>query len=294
MAKEEPEIIQLQNEELTFSALTMGQGTPVLCLHGFPDDYRSFRKQMKPIADAGFQVIAPMMRGYEPSSQPQNKDYHVISLAKDVNAWLDHLKIQKAHLIGHDWGAITSYAAAALYPNRFYSLTTIAIPHLKNLPGGLMNFPGQVKNSWYILFFQLPFISDFTVKNNSFAFIEKLWRDWSPGFDLPEEEMSRLKQTFSAPGVLDAALRYYRALPDFVSDQGKESWSALSMPIRLPTLAITGKEDGCMESSLHRSMMKDEDFPAGLQIKEIDHGGHFVHLEKPDEVNKIILDFIEK
>ena len=284
----------LKASGLSFSALEQGEGELVLCLHGFPDHNRSWRLQLPALAEAGYHVVAPMLRGYEPSSQPKDGDYHVVRMAEDVVGWLDHLGVEKCHLVGHDWGAIIGYASAALAPDRFHSLSTLAVPHLRRMPQGLRKDPGQVLNSWYMLFFQLRLLSDYVVEFNDFAFIEKLWRDWSPGWDYPKGEMEALKETFRAEGVKRAALGYYRAFFDAVSPAARETRKLTSAKIQVPTLAITGATDGCMDTVLYDLVMLEEDFPAGLQVVRISGGGHFVQQEKPAEVNKFLVEWIKE
>ena len=142
------EHLRLSNGDLEFSALASGlkenEGGPlVICLHGFPDNARSFRFQLPALAKAGYRVIAPTLRGYEPSSQPDDKDYSFGALARDVIAWLDDLNEDKVHLIGHDWGAGITYVAGALAPERFHSLTTIAVPHAAGFPRACDRYPAS-------------------------------------------------------------------------------------------------------------------------------------------------------
>lgn len=279
---------------LEFSAIEQGEGEPVLCLHGFPDHARSWRHQLPAFAEAGYRAVAPMLRGYEPSSQPEDGDYHVVRMAEDVIGWLDDLGAEKCHLVGHDWGAIISYASAALAPERFHSVSTLAVPHLRRMPQGLRKDPRQVLNSWYMLFFQLRLVSDYIVEFNDFAFIEKLWRDWSPGWDFPRDEMEALKNTFRAEGVKHAALGYYRAFFDAVSGAARETRKLTSAKIHVPTLAMTGATDGCMDTILYDLVMREEDFPAGLQVVRVSGAGHFLHQEKPAEVNKFLLEWVRE
>ena len=114
--------LSLETNGLTFHAFDEGTGPIALCLHGFPDHARSFRHQLDVLARAGYRAIAPTLRGYEPSSQPDDGDYHMLRMAEDVVAWIDALDADRVHLIGHDWGAVIGYAAAALAPERFHSL----------------------------------------------------------------------------------------------------------------------------------------------------------------------------
>ena len=122
------EALRLHAGPLTFSSLAAGVGPPVLLVHGFPDHARSWRLQLPALAEAGYRAVAPTLRGYEPSSQPADGDYHIVRMAEDLGG-------EPVHLVGHDWGAVIAYVAAALAPDRLRSLTTLAIPH----PGRLQS-----------------------------------------------------------------------------------------------------------------------------------------------------------
>jgi len=290
-----PETTTLQASGLTFSALTEGDGPVVLCLHGFPDNRRSFRLQLPALAAAGFRAVAPTLRGYEPSSQPADGDYHIVRMAEDVVGWIDDLLQERVHLVGHDWGAVIAYAAAALAPERLHSLTTLALPHPGRLRrDGIRELPSQILNSWYMLFFQLRGIAEWVLEARDWAFIEKLWRDWSPGWELPAEELVTVKETLGQPGVKKAALAYYRSMFDFRTPAARETARLLESPIRVPTLALTGALDGCMDTRLHDLAMKPEDFPAGFRVTRVFDAGHFLHQEKPEEVNRILLDWLPR
>jgi len=287
------ETTTLQASGLRFSALAQGDGPVVLCLHGFPDNRRSFRQQLPALAGAGFRALAPTLRGYEPSSQPPDGDYHIVRMAEDVVGWIDDLDQERVHLVGHDWGAVIGYAAAALAPERLLSLTTLAIPHPGRLQQGIRKLPSQLWNSWYMLFFQLRGIADRVVEARDWAFIEKLWRDWSPGWELPPEELASVKETLAQPGVKRAALGYYRAMFDF-SPAAKQTTRLLESQIGVPTLALTGALDGCMDTRLHDLALPEEDFPAGLRVVRIEGAGHFLHQEKPEAVNPILLEWLRR
>ncbi len=289
------ERLTLHANDLSFSALTAGSGPVVLCLHGFPDNLRSFRHQLQALADVGFRAIAPAIRGYEPSSLSKDGDYHLVRMAEDVVAWIDELGEERVHLVGHDWGALIGYAAAALAPERLLSLTTLAIPH----PGGmrrdgLPKLPSQLLNSWYIFFFQLRGLADFAVSARDWKFIEKLWSEWSPGWELPQEELRAVKDTLAQPGVKRAALGYYRAMLGLPGEAARQTQALLDAPIQVPTLAFTGALDGCMDTRLHDLSMKARDFPAGFKVVRVEKAGHFLHQELPDEVNAVLIDWLRR
>jgi pimeloyl-ACP methyl ester carboxylesterase len=283
----------LHHGPLTFSALAQGTGPTVLCLHGFPDHARSFRFQLPALAGAGYRAIAPTLRGYEPSSQPADGDYRLLRMAEDVAAWLDELALEQVHLIGHDWGAVIAYLVAAIWPERLASLTTLAIAHPIRLGQEIVSRrPSQLAKSWYMLFFQLP-LADAWVARQNFAFIDKLWRDWSPGWELPESELAAVKDTMARPGALHAALGYYRALRDVRSRDARKARARLMRPIQVRTLALTGERDGCMDTRLHDGALREADFPRGLRMVRLAGAGHFLHQEKPDEVNEILIRWLQ-
>jgi pimeloyl-ACP methyl ester carboxylesterase len=292
---EDFESLTLRAGSLSFSALVAGTGPTVLLVHGFPDHARSWRLQLPALAEAGYRAVAPTLRGYEPSSQPADADYHIVRMAEDVVAWIDDLGGEPVHLVGHDWGAVIAYATAALAPARLRSLTTLAIPHPGRLQSrGLRKLPSQLLNSWYMLFFQLRGLADFVVEARDWAFVEKLWRDWSPGWDFQVEEVASVKHTLAQPGVKKAALGYYRTMADRRSEAAKDTAQLLSGPVPVRTLALTGARDGCMDTRLHDLAISKEDFPAGVEVVRVEDAGHFLHQERPQEVNRILLDWLAR
>jgi pimeloyl-ACP methyl ester carboxylesterase len=274
---------------IAFHYLAAGKGPIVLALHGFPDSARSYRHQMPALAAAGYRVVAPFMRGYAPTEIPEGGYFGVPALAADAVALAKALSEQPVILIGHDWGAAAAHAAAAMAPERFSKLITIAVPYGPAFTQSLVTSPDQQRRSWYMFYFQLPF-AETAVAMNDFAFIDRLWRDWSPGWEYPPAEMKALKATLGAPGVLTAALSYYRHTFNPPPDAPSLAEVSAPRPIAVPTLYLHGRNDGCIGVELADGM--EAYFAKGLRKEIIDGAGHFVHQEKPDEVNRLILEFI--
>lgn len=277
---------------LRFATLEAGDGPLVLCLHGFPDHARSFRHQLPVLATAGFRAVAPFMRGYAPSDVPADGPYQSAVLGQDAAALIEALGYQRAAVFGHDWGAVAAYGAAVLAPDRVARLVTAAVPHGAAFPTALMTNYDQQRRSWYMFFFQSP-LADMAVAYDDLRFIERLWQDWSPGWTVPAEEMAALKHTFSEPGVLAAALGYYRHTlnplnqrPELAEIQQRVSLS----PVLAPTLYFHGDRDGCVGAELADGM--EQMFPHGLEKVIVPGAGHFVHQEKPDLVNAKLLEFL--
>lgn len=287
------ETLTLHHDGLTFSARAAGEGPLVLMLHGFPDDFHSYDAQIEAIAAAGYRVVVPMMRGYEPGSQSARDLYHLIHLAGDVLAWMNELGAKQCHLVGHDWGALTAYVAVALQPKKFASLTTLAIPHLRRGLVGITEVPGQLVKSSYILLMQFQKAAEMIVERDDFAFVETLWRRWSPDWLYAPADIEQVKATFRQHGVVHAATQYYRCLLQPLSLSTQQSWSLLTSRVQVPTLALTGENDGCMDSRLYDTLMRQQDFEKGLDVRRIAGTGHFLHREAPQEINALILEWLQ-
>jgi len=277
---------------LEFSARIAGPeaGLAVVLVHGFPDSPATFRHQIEPLVEAGYRVIVPTMRGYEPSSQPADGDYSLMALADDVVGWLDDLGIAQAHLVGHDWGAAVAYVAAARFPGRLLSMTALAIPPLARIPDALRRVPRQLQRSWYMNFFQLRGVADRALAAGDWRLLRRLWRDWSPEYELSAAEWLELRTQFEQPGVVGATLAYYRqnATPPVLLGLKPSPVMDLT-EINVPTLVMHGTDDGCMDRRLFEHAVLTADFSAGVDVQEVKGVGHFLHLEAPDVINPILL-----
>jgi len=282
----------VQARGLTFHTLEEGAGPLVLCLHGFPDHARSFRHQLPALAAAGYRAVAPFTRGYAPTDPAPDGFYQSATQALDVLALIEALGYDDAVVYGHDWGALAAYGAAIAAPARVRKLVTSAVPYGPQVADAFFHSYDQQKRFWYMFFFQQPF-ADVAVPHDDFAFIEHLWADWSPGWKCPAEEIESVKATFRKPGVLAAALAYYRAQfgtapqdPALADLQGR----MVAAPIEVPGMMIHGADDALMKSSLLEGMAAL--YPKGLRMEIVPGAGHFVHQERPAVVNALLLDFL--
>lgn len=278
---------------LNFHYLEAGAGPLVLCLHGFPDHARSFRFQLPALAEAGFRAVAPYLRGYAPTDVPEGP-YQSAALATDAVALIEALSPKEpAFVLGHDWGALAAYGAAILAPNRVRKIATIAVPHGPQLMQAILTSYAQMRRSFYVFMFQLP-SAETSVSHNNFEFLDRLWADWSPGWTLPTVEMAALKATFQKPGVLSAALGYYRATfnpalqaPELADLQAR----MMTEPIQVPGLVFHGQKDGCIGVETLDGM--EAVFPKGLAKMVVPDAGHFLHQEKPEAVNEPLVAFLK-
>ncbi len=277
---------------MTFHTLEEGEGPLVLCLHGFPDSLRSFRHQLPALAAAGYRAVAPAMRGYAPTGAAPDGRYQTAALALDAVALIEALDYDDAVVFGHDWGALAAYGAALSAPHRVRKLIAAAVPYGAQVSAAFMSSYDQQRRSWYMFFFQTPF-ADVALAHDDYAFIERLWRDWSPNWDFPTEEMEALKAVFRQPGVAAAALGYYRAMfdPTLQDPALAELQNRMMLdPIDVPALMLHGADDGCMGVELVEGM--GAFFPRGLRTEIVSGTGHFLHQEDPARVNALVLDFL--
>ncbi len=282
----------LRANGLEFSAVVSGpaDGELVVCIHGFPDTPATFRHQLRALSDGGYRVVAPRIRGYESGSQPADGDYGLVTLADDVIGWIDDLGADRAHVVGHDWGAVIAYVVAARHPDRFRTATALAVPPLARIPDAVRRVPRQLARSWYMTWFQLGALAERSLRAGDWHLLRRFWRVWSPGYAMSPDEWSELLDTFERPGVAAGALAYYRqnATPPLLMGL-RRTPAMTATTIGVPTLIINGSDDGCMDRRLFAETVRTGDFPAGVDHVEVAGAGHFVHLERPGVVNETIL-----
>ena len=268
----------------------MGEGPTVLCLHGFPDNASTFRYQLPALATAGYRAISLTLRGYEAGSITPDQDYSVEAIVTDIVAVIDALGQAPVHLIGHDWGAAVAYRVSVSATDRLKSLTTLAVPHAGRFARDGLRIGKQLRLSWYMGFFNVPWISDWVVERNDFAFIRRLWAAWSPNWQPEPGVLDEVIETLAQAGVKSAALAYYRAALSLKALTTSQEEAYYRVPT--PTLALSGERDGCIDSAIFERLIVVEDFPEGVVFHRVMGAGHFFHQERPSEVNRLIIDWL--
>lgn len=280
---------RLTFSEPALSCLATGpEGGPVvLFLHGFPDVPSSFEGLMRAVAAQGHQAIAPWMPGYAPSSlegpfDPESNAGRLLSLCDRVSP------DRPLTVVGHDWGAVITYQMLATAPARFSRAVTMSVPHPMAFVRNLARHPRQLRRSWYMGFFQIPALSDVVVRRDDFAFIERLWAAWSPSYQPPEALMGELKRCLAASH--QAPIDYYRHTARAAGQLGRGENLAIRAPVEVPTLYLHGADDGCVGSEIAQG--QERFFAASLRQEVLGDAGHFLHLERPAEVEETVVGWI--
>ena len=285
--------IRIELPQVTLTALTWGpeDGPLAVLLHGFPDTAHTWRHLGPHLADQGWRVVAPHLRGYAPSELPRDGSFHVGAIMADTVGIHERLGgDDRAVLVGHDWGAIAANALAAHEDCPFGRIVTLAVPPLgavQDFDAGLML--RQMPKSWYILFNQLPFLPERTHER----LIRKLWRDWSPGYDA-REDIAHVLDAMAAPGHRSAPFDFYRALTKpWTVPPTYKPWQAtlMSMPV-LPLAYLHGADDGCMHAGYAAAAATALGDRAECHV--VTGAGHFLQLEEPEVVNQTIAAFIRQ
>ena len=266
-------------------------GAPVVLLHGFPDSPVAWNDVIEHLDTAKFRLIVPYLRGFGPT-EVLSLDLvggQEAALGHDVLALADALNLNRFHLIGHDWGARTAYAACILAPKRILSLAGVASPYLAY--GGNDLPPEQVNNYWYQWFFQLE-LGAKMMNENAKAFCHQLWRAWSPESKFSEKEFAAAAEAWTNPQFAAIVLHYYRmrwggtlSLRAYAASQAQID--AKPKPkISTPTLFITGAADHCVFSAA--SDDQKSAFTGPYEREVLKGLGHFPHREDPKAVAKLL------
>jgi epoxide hydrolase 4 len=261
-----------------------GDGPLLVLLHGFPEFWYGWRQQIRPLAAAGFRVVAPDMRGYNLSSKPDGVGaYDSDQLTADVHGLIHERGAESALLAGHDWGGSVAWATAMKYPEVVDHLAILNAAHPRKLSQGL-HHPGQLRKSWYFFFFDLPELPEGVVHADHWRFFRHFLRDARPGAFTPED-MDRYIEAWSQPGAASGMINYYRSS---VRQSPKRAEAQLR-PIQAPTLVIWGEDDRYLGSELAEP--DHDDVPNLDRVERLPDASHWVHHDEPERVTQLLTGF---
>ena len=280
------EEISINANGLTFRALAEGpaDGAPVLLMHGFPEGAESWGLQLAALGAAGFRAVAPDLRGYGGTDAPEGEDaYHARDLIADVTGLLDALDWERAHVVGHDWGALIGWGFAANHPDRALTWTALSVGHPTAFYRAGREDEDQRKRSEYIRLFWLVGKAEEVLAQDGYRRLRATYREFGPNRDaMPDSLVDAYIEGFARPGRLTAALNYYRV--------ALRELPAITGQVHVPTLLVWGNEDPAVG---RRGTEATADFvEARYRLVELAGAGHWLQFERPQEVAREMIDHL--
>ncbi|MFL6416610.1 MAG: alpha/beta fold hydrolase [Bryobacteraceae bacterium] len=284
---EDLEHLTFQNGDVRLHAVAAGphEGPVVILLHGFPEFWYGWRKQILALAASGFRVVAPDQRGYNTSSKPADvARYRLRELVSDIAAMIGELGQPRVYLAGHDWGAVVAWAVAAWHKEKVARLAILNVPHPGVMWRFLLTHPSQLRRSWYMFFFQIPRVPELLFSARNFrAGVRSLVRTSRPETFSPEE-LTHYRSAWAQPGAVTAMIHWYRALFRYPG-------SFRVGRIEVPTRILWGRKDAFLHPSLATVSRR---MCAFAEVVWFDEATHWVHLEETDAINSSLIQFFSE
>ena len=273
-------------DEVRLHYVTAGEGELVVLLHGFPDFWYSWRHQIPVLARAGLRVAAPDMRGYNLSDQPPGVDaYRIERLTADVHQLVEHLGAKRAHVVGHDWGGIVAWFVGMHHPEALGRLGIVNVPH----PARFLEMarsPTQALRSWYVAFFQVPRVPEAVISARDFFALRQVFRtEPSARSAFDDEDIEAYVGAARRSQGLRGPINYYRAL----SRRNPLDLRKDRRAIPHDTLVLWGEQDAALKADFAEP---DAELVPNCRVVRFPDAGHWVHVEKPAEVNEELVAFL--
>ncbi len=251
-------------------------GPLVVLLHGFPEFWWSWRHQIPALATAGYRVVAPDMRGYNLSDKPYGvSSYRIEKLVGDVAGLIRALGRERAHVVGHDWGAIVAWEFAMRRPEMTDRLAVLNVPHPREMVKGLRR-AAQLRKSWYIFAFQLPGVPERLIARNDFEFLRRTFKGY------PRADVDKYVEAARRARNLNGPINYYRAAMQ-ATLRGR---APAYRPIPSSTLVIWGEDDAFLGKEMAHP---DVRWVPDVRVEMLPGASHWVQLDAPNEVNALLL-----
>lgn len=260
-------------------------GQPVILLHGFPEFWYGWKKQIPALAEAGYRVIVPDQRGYNLSDKPKGvKAYTLAKLADDILGLMDALGYEKVNLVGHDWGAVVAWALAIWHPERLHKLGILNVPH----PAVMLNFlrrgdPEQLRRSWYVFAFQIPWLPEAIMRSGNWRGATRVLRGSGKIHTFTNEDIAEYKKAWSQPGAMKAMLNWYRAAVRYLPKLLKD------VRVKVPTLMLWGMQDVALS---HRMARPSIDYCEDGRLVFFEDATHWVQHDEAESVAKLLIEFL--
>jgi epoxide hydrolase 4 len=259
-------------------------GPLVVLLHGFPEFWYGWRKQIEPLAAAGFHVVVPDQRGYNQSGKPRRiSSYKIDALALDIVGLIDEAGEAKARVVGHDWGGVVAWWLGARHPERIERLAILNVPHPKVMRQTLLTSSGQRRKSWYIFFFQLPGLPERMFSRNGFAHAVEALRSSSRPGTFTDADLDLYREAWSQSGAVRSMIHWYRA--------ALRSQAQATAPLRIPvpTLLLWGAQDRFLGREMAQPSI---DLCDEGRLEFFEDATHWLQHEEPEAVNGRLIEFL--
>ncbi len=257
----------------------------VILLHGFPEFWYAWRHQI-PALSPYFRVVAPDMRGYNLSDKPKGiKNYQLTTLVADIKALIEYVGHSKAYIVGHDWGGCVAWALAAWHPEVVEKMAILNMPHPAEMHRQLLAFNRQQwKKSWYVFFFQLPYLPEKQLQSNLKSFFEAALRGWAVRKEsFSDADIAQYITAFSSKNAFEGPINYYRAI---MRSQGIfRKIGRATMPV----LMLWGENDKALGKELAANT---PNYCERLSLRYIPNCSHWIQHEYPELINGYLLDFL--
>jgi len=266
-------------------------GPLVILLHGFPEFWFGWRHQIQPLAEAGYRVWVPDQRGYNLSEKPSGvRAYKIDTLALDIIGLIEAAGCKKATIIGHDWGGAVAWHLATTNPNWIEKLIILNVPHPAVMIQTLRRNLNQLRKSWYMFFFLIPWLPEWGLgRKDAQGACELLRRSGKPD-TFSDADLSFYSQAWAQPGALTGMINWYRAM--IRSGFGEIFKEPTSLPpINIPTLMLWGKQDVALSYEMAQSSI---DLCENGKLVSFENATHWVQHEEAEQVNQYLLDFLQK
>ncbi|GAB2969821.1 alpha/beta fold hydrolase [Nocardioides montaniterrae] len=271
--------IQVERDGLVFDVFDSGprDGEPIVLLHGFPERSTCWGAVVPLLNAAGYRTLAMDQRGYSPRARPRGrKPYRVTELALDVVAMLDQVlgKNERAHVVGHDWGAVVGWTLASLHSERVVTYTAVSVPH----PGAFakaMVRSSQGLKSWYMAYFNIPGLPEYVTRR-----FPKVMDHQLRASGMTDEGVARFRREIVEDGALPTALSWYRALP---LNDPRDAFT----PAKVPTTFVWSSADVALGrwGAEHTEAYVDADY----HFVALEGLSHWLPTEAPDVLADAIL-----
>ena len=270
-------------------------GIPVVLLHGFPEFWYGWRKQIPALVEAGCRVIIPDQRGYNLSDKPKGiKNYKVYTLVEDIIGLIAALEYERVNLVGHNWGAVVAWLLANKYPERLQRLSILNVPHPTVMRRFLLRDFEQMRRSWYIFLFQLPWLPEAGMRRDNWRGAEYALRGSGKIHTFTNEDIEKYKEAWSQPNAVNSMLNWYRASQILVPPPGLAvdvpDWVLRAFPkIKVPVRVIWGLEDKALLPIQLEGIGEVDD---NIEVFPLKGVGHFAPWEAPEKVVEALKPFL--